>query len=96
MKKTNLQLEYHAVYFKEDDWFIVEVKDFPGVFSQGKTLRSARVMIRDALKLMAECLVEAGDVLPRPNAKAKLNLGKKPVFDEKLPLRTRFLTTTVK
>jgi predicted RNase H-like HicB family nuclease len=90
-------LEYHAAYFKQDDgWYVVEVMDFPGVCSQGKTLRSARVMIRDALKLMAECEVERGVQLPNPNPKSKPTLGKKPDFVEKIPLRTRFSTTVVK
>jgi predicted RNase H-like HicB family nuclease len=65
-------LEYHAAYFKQPDgWFVVELLDFPGVLSQGKTLKSARWMIRDALKLMAECYVEDGKPLPRPNPRAK-------------------------
>ena len=65
-------LEYHAAFFKQaDGWYVVEMMDFPGVHSQGKTLRSARVMIRDAMKLMAECLVEGGShcrpPIRRPN-----------------------------
>ena len=90
-------LKYHAAYFKLDDgWYIVEVTDFPGVLSQGKTLRSARVMIRDALKMMAECQVERGLQVPLPNPKAKPTLGKKPDFVEVIPLRMRFLTSAVK
>ena len=86
-------LEYHAAYFKEPDgWFVFELADFPGVCSQGRTLRSARFMIRDALRFMAECMVEAGDSLPKPNSKLKPSIGKKPDFVEKVPLRTRFQT----
>jgi predicted RNase H-like HicB family nuclease len=89
-------LRYHAAYFKESDgWYVVQVVDFPGVASQGKTLRSARVMIRDALKLMAECHVEEGLPLPRPNRKAKPTMGKKPNYVETIPLKTRFQTTAV-
>jgi predicted RNase H-like HicB family nuclease len=88
-------LEYHAAYFWQDDGrYVVEVVDFPGVFSQGKTLNSARSMIRDALKLMAECQVEDGTPLPRPNPKAKPTLGRKPDFVEAIRLRTRFHTQT--
>jgi predicted RNase H-like HicB family nuclease len=84
-------LEYHAAYFREPDgWFVVELVDFPGVFSQGKTLRSARFMIRDALRLVAECLVEDGGSLPKPNPKAKPTMGKKPHYVEKVRLKTRF------
>jgi predicted RNase H-like HicB family nuclease len=90
-------LEYHAAYFRQDDgWYIVEIMDFPGVLSQGKTLRSARVMIRDALKLMAECLFEEGSQLPRSDPKAKPTLGKKPDFVEKIPLHNRFFTSAVR
>ena len=88
---------YHAHFFKtEDGWYVVEVADFPGVCSQGKTLRSARVMIRDALKMMAEWLVDDGKPLPRPNAKAKPSIGPKADYTEEIPLKTRFLTPAVK
>ncbi|MCI0459771.1 MAG: type II toxin-antitoxin system HicB family antitoxin [Gemmataceae bacterium] len=64
--------EYHAAYYKQDDgWYVVQLLDFPGVISQGKTLKSARWMIRDALKLMAESYLEDGQPLPTPNPKAK-------------------------
>jgi len=90
-------LEYHAAYFKQDcGWYVVEIVDFPGVFSQGKTLNSARMMIRDALKLMAESQVEDGVALPRPNPKARPTFGKKPDFVEAIPLKTRFHTAAVK
>jgi predicted RNase H-like HicB family nuclease len=90
-------LKYHAAYFKQDDgWSLVEVVDFPGVASQGKTLRSARLMIRDALKMMAASYVEDGLSLPTPNPKAKPTLGKKPDFTETIPLKTQFQTPAVK
>jgi predicted RNase H-like HicB family nuclease len=65
-------LEYHAAYYPvEDGWYAVEVLDFPGTATQGRTLNSARRMAKDALKLMAECLLERGEPLPRPNPKAR-------------------------
>ncbi len=82
-------LEYHAAYyqFKEDDgWYVVKVLDFPGVTSQGRTLKSARRMIRDALREMVEWLFEDGKPLPRPNPKAR---DKKAVAMEKIRLRVR-------
>ena len=86
-------LEYNAAYFKQDDgWYVVEVLDFPGVLSQGKTLRSARWMIRDALKLMAESLVEEGRSLPRSNARARARMAARADFLERIPLKTRFQT----
>lgn len=80
-------LEYHAAYYKvEDGWYMAEVLDFPGVLSQGRTLKSAQRMIRDALRLMAECLVEEGQALPQPNARAG---DKKAEHQETIPLRIR-------
>ncbi len=80
-------LEYHAAYYQgEDGWVTAEVLDYPGVLSQGRTLRSARAMIRDALQMMAEVDIEEGRPLPRPNARAK---AKKAVFLETIPLRIR-------
>ena len=65
-------LEYHAAFFPiEDGWYLAEVLDFPGVITQGKNLDDARHMIRDALKLMAECYLEDGKPLPRPNPRAR-------------------------
>jgi len=66
-------LEYHAAYcrYDEDDgWYVVSVLDFPGVNTQGRTLREARFMVKDALQLMVECYLEEGRKLPKPNAKA--------------------------
>jgi predicted RNase H-like HicB family nuclease len=90
-------LEYHAAYFKQEDgWCLVEVVDFPGVASQGKTLHSARLMIRDALKLMAASYVEDGRPLPPPNPRAKPTLGKKADFTETISLKTKFQTPAIK
>ena len=52
-------LEYHAAFYQgETDWIVAKVLDFPGALSQGRTLQSARRMIRDALRWMAETLLE--------------------------------------
>jgi len=83
-------LEYHAAYYQiEDGWFLVRVLDFPGTNSQGKNLENARVMIRDALRLMAECTLELGKPLPRPNPRAR---DKKAVLIEPIRLGVRTLT----
>ncbi|MBI1829876.1 MAG: type II toxin-antitoxin system HicB family antitoxin [Planctomycetes bacterium] len=80
-------LEYHAAYFEGDDgWIVAIVLDFPGANSQGRTLRSARRMIRDALRLMAETHIEMGEPLPTPNPKAK---AKKAIFTETIPVSVR-------
>lgn len=66
-------LEYHAAFYKskeDDGWYVVSVLDFPGVNTQGRTLREARFMVKDALKLMTECYLEEGRTLPKPDPKA--------------------------
>src|SRR5260370_41604461 len=65
-------LDYHAAYYEiEDGWYMAKVLDFPGAISQGRTLRSARYMIRDALRGLAEFIIERGEPLPRPNPRAR-------------------------
>ena len=65
-------LEHQAAYCPvEGGWCLVKVLDFPGTISQGRTVSSARRMIREALRLMAECLLERGEPLPRPNPRAR-------------------------
>jgi predicted RNase H-like HicB family nuclease len=66
-------LQYHAAYFQDPatGWYTAEVLDFPGVLSQGRTLTSARRMVKDALRTMAEWYLGDGKALPRPNPRAK-------------------------
>ena len=66
-------LEYHAAFYQypeDDGWYVVSVLDFPGVNTQGRTLREARFMVKDALQLMVECYLEEGKKLPKPAPKA--------------------------
>jgi len=80
-------LEYHAAYYQgEQGWIVAQVLDFPGALSQGRTLKSARRMIRDALRMMAEWYVEEGQLLPRPNPKAR---DKKALLVEPVRVRIR-------
>lgn len=84
-------VEYHAAYYNGDDgWIVAMVLDFPGANSQGKTLRSARRMVRDAIRVLAETYLETGEPLPTPNPKAK---DKKAIFLEKIPVSIRVPTT---
>lgn len=65
-------LQYHAAFSQiEDGRYLAEVLDFPGVVTQGKTLAEARYIVQDALRLMAECYLEAGKPLPKPNPNAR-------------------------
>src|SRR5437879_6597978 len=83
-KRRATMLDYHAAYYEiEDGWFMAKVLDFPGAVSQGRTLRSARRMIRDALKGLAEFIIERGEPLPRPDPNAKDRRAK---FQEKISL----------
>jgi predicted RNase H-like HicB family nuclease len=64
-------LAYHAAYYRiEDGWYLAKVLDFPGAVSQGRTLRSARNMIRDSLEGLAEFILKKGEPLPKPNPRA--------------------------
>lgn len=65
-------LQYRAAYTRspDSDWFVAQVLDFPGAISQGKSLDAARRMLRDALRELAEHLIEQGEPLPRPNPEA--------------------------
>ena len=84
-------VEYHAAYYQGDDgWIVAIVLGFPGANSQGKTLRSAGRMIKDALRLLAETYLEEGEALPPPNPKAK---DKKAIFLETIPVSIRVPAT---
>jgi predicted RNase H-like HicB family nuclease len=70
--KGNCMLEYHAAYYPiEDGWYMAKVLDFPGVVTQGKTLKAAKRMLRSALQDMALWYLEDGQALPQPGAKLR-------------------------
>ena len=50
---------------------MVQVLDFPGVASQGRTLNSARRMIKDAMREMVAWYMEDGKPLPLPQRGVK-------------------------
>src|SRR5579859_1350625 len=77
-------LEYHVAYYTiEDGWYLAKVLDFPGAVSQGRTLRSARRMIKDSVEGLAEFIIKKGEPLPKPNRQAK---DRKAAHQEKLSL----------
>jgi len=39
-------------YWRDDDWFIGELREIPGVFSQGKTIEELKENIIDAYRMM--------------------------------------------
>jgi predicted RNase H-like HicB family nuclease len=69
-----IRINYHARIsrgvLQARRWYTVSVLDFPGVHTQGKSLREARFMVRDGLQLMAECYLKEGRTRPKPNPKA--------------------------
>jgi predicted RNase H-like HicB family nuclease len=67
-------IAYKAAYKRiEDGWYFARVIDFPGANSQGRTLNRARVMLADALQLMAESCILDGTPFPRPDPNAHDN-----------------------
>ena len=46
--KVKLTLEYWV----DDDWYVGRLKEVPGVFSQGETLKELEKNIRDAYRLV--------------------------------------------
>ncbi len=86
-RKDEGMRKYHAAYYRQDDgWYVVSLLDFPGVNTQGRNLREARYMVKDALTLMVECYLNEGKPLPRPNRRAK---DKKADFQEEIVLEVR-------
>ena len=41
-------------YWKDDGWYVGKLKEVPGVFSQGETIRELEENIEDAYKLIME------------------------------------------
>jgi predicted RNase H-like HicB family nuclease len=39
-------------YWKDDDWYVGRLREVPGVFSQGETIRELETNIRDAYRLV--------------------------------------------
>jgi predicted RNase H-like HicB family nuclease len=46
-------------YWTDEGWYVGRLKEVPGIFSQGETLRELEDNVRDAYKLMAEDEMES-------------------------------------
>ena len=80
-------LDYHVAYYEiEDGWYLAKAIDFPGAVSQGRTLKSARHMIRDSLRGLADFILEKGESLPRPDSEASDSAA---IFSETIRLKVR-------
>jgi predicted RNase H-like HicB family nuclease len=85
--KERIMRKYHAAYYRQEGgWYVVSLLDFPGVNTQGKNLREARYMVKDALQLMVESYLDEGIQLPKPNPSAR---DKKADLQEEIVLEIR-------
>ncbi|OIN98305.1 HicB family protein [Candidatus Desantisbacteria bacterium CG1_02_38_46] len=55
-----MSIKFTLEYWEDDGWFVGRLKEVPGVFSQGETLKNLKENIQDAYQMM---LAEQG-VLP--------------------------------
>jgi len=63
---------YRAVFEKgEDGWIVVDCPALEGCFTQGRTMKEAVEMMKDALQLMIEVYIEDGDELPEVEYRGK-------------------------
>ncbi len=50
-----MELNLTILYSRDEDgWWVAEIPEIPGAFSQGKTKEEARAMVIDAVKELAE------------------------------------------
>ena len=63
-----MKRNYTLEYWIDDEWYVGRLKEVPGVFSQGETLKELEENIKDAFKLMTE---EYSKSLAHPDAKTK-------------------------
>lgn len=47
-----MRRQFTLEYWKDDGWYVGKLKEVPGVFSQGETLRELEENIREAYQLM--------------------------------------------
>ncbi len=60
-------LMYKAMFVDTGEGYHAQVLDFPGVITCGNDLEDARLMLQDALTLMAEYYLDDGKPLPKPD-----------------------------
>jgi len=62
--KKNFTLEYWI----DDEWYVGRIKEIPGVFSQGETLKDLEENIQDAFRMLSEEDLQSEE---HPNSKTK-------------------------
>jgi predicted RNase H-like HicB family nuclease len=63
-----MESAYTLIYWKDKGWFVGKLREIPGVFSQGRTLKELKENIQDAYRLILD---DENESLPLP-ARAKL------------------------
>lgn len=46
--------EFTAVYEKRGKWYVAYIEEIPGVNTQGRTLKEARINLKEALKMVLD------------------------------------------
>lgn len=49
-----IMTQFTLVYWKDDRWFVGQLKELPNVFTQGETLEELKENIRDCYELILE------------------------------------------
>jgi len=49
-----MEWQFTLEYWIDDNWYVGKLKEVPGVFSQGESLKALEENIRDAYRLMVE------------------------------------------
>ena len=49
-----MKRKFTLEYWIDDEWYVGRLKEVPGIFSQGETLKELEENVQDAFKLMTE------------------------------------------
>lgn len=64
-----MNAKFTLEYWRDQDWFVGRLREVPGIFSQGETLRELEENIRDAYSLVMK---EQGSPRKRSHTKSIL------------------------
>ena len=68
-KLNNMEAKFTLEYWVDDEWFVGRLKEVPGVFSQGETLKELEENIIDAYKTLMEDMQD--EIMPVANTNLK-------------------------
>jgi predicted RNase H-like HicB family nuclease len=54
-----MKRQFTLEYWMDEDWYVGRLREVPGIFSQGQTLRELENNVRDAYQMMLNDEVEA-------------------------------------